>query len=98
MVQNTNDNIPEPQIRVSKMAYTVWILPFIALVLAMWLIYKNFTNAGIIIHIAFNDANGIVATKTVVRFRGIEVGRCAQSCAAGRWHWRLGSSRNESGY
>ena len=76
MAETTSmDNLPEPQIRVSKTAYTVWLLPFVALLLAMFLIYKNYTNAGIIINITFPDANGIIAGKTAVKFRGIEVGR-----------------------
>lgn len=76
MAETTSiENLPEPQIRVSKTAYTVWLLPFVALLLAMFLIYKNYTNAGIIINVTFPDANGIIAGKTAVKFRGIEVGR-----------------------
>jgi paraquat-inducible protein B len=69
------EDYPEPEIKTSTAAYTVWLLPFIALILAMWLIYKNVTEAGINVFITFPDANGIIAKKTPVKFRGIEVGR-----------------------
>ncbi len=66
---------PSPKIKTSSVAYTVWLLPIIALILAFWLIYKNFVNAGIQISITFPDATGIVAKKTAVKFRGMEVGK-----------------------
>jgi paraquat-inducible protein B len=70
-----HNDYPEPEIKTSRAAYTVWILPFVALLLALWLIYKNFTDAGIDVYLTLPDANGIIAKKTVVKFRGIEVGR-----------------------
>lgn len=66
---------PQPEIKTSKVAYTVWLLPLIALILAIFLIYKNINDRGINIFIEFPDANGIIAKKTAVKFRGIEVGR-----------------------
>lgn len=69
------NDYPQPNIRTSSVAYTVWILPLLALVLAFWLIYKNVVDAGIHISVTFPDATGIVANKTPVKFRGMEVGR-----------------------
>ncbi|MFT4928439.1 MAG: paraquat-inducible protein B [Phenylobacterium sp.] len=66
---------PDPQVKTSTITYTVWALPIIALILAFWLIYQNFVNTGISISITFPDATGIVAKKTTVKFRGMEVGR-----------------------
>lgn len=74
-MENEEKQYPEPQVRTSKAALTVWILPLVALILAVFLIYKNINEQGISVFVEFPDANGIVAKKTPIKFRGIEVGR-----------------------
>ncbi len=69
------EQFPQPEVKTSKAAYTVWLLPLVALILAIFLIYKNINERGINVFIEFPDANGIIVKKTAVKFRGIEVGR-----------------------
>lgn len=69
------NDYPDPELKTSTITYTVWALPAVALILAFWLIYQNFVNTGINISITFPDASGIIAKKTTIKFRGMEVGR-----------------------
>lgn len=48
--------------------------PVLALVLAGWLVFKAVNEAGERIKIHFNDAAGLVAGRTTIRYQGLEVG------------------------
>ena len=52
----------------------IWILPFVALLIAIWLVYKSMSEAGIIVKMTFQDAQGIEAGKTQVIYRGLSIG------------------------
>lgn len=52
----------------------VWLVPFIALIFGVWLTFQALTNRGEFISIEFDNANGIVAGKTEVRYKGLSVG------------------------
>ncbi|GAL03538.1 paraquat-inducible protein B [Photobacterium aphoticum] len=45
-----------------------------ALILAGWLVFKAVNEAGERIKIHFNDAAGLVAGRTTIRYQGLEVG------------------------
>jgi len=51
-----------------------WLLPFIALLIAGWLIWTNYQERGTTITIDFATAEGIVPGRTPVRYQGVEVG------------------------
>ncbi|CAO96558.1 PqiB family protein [Erwinia tasmaniensis] len=51
-----------------------WLLPFIALMIAGWLIWSNYQQRGTTITIDFATADGIVPGRTPVRYQGVEVG------------------------
>lgn len=52
----------------------IWILPLIALGICCWLLYSSYRDAGILITITFDEANGITPGKTQVMSKGIPVG------------------------
>lgn len=52
----------------------VWLLPIIALFIGGWLIYDNFIEQDIIIHIHFESGAGLVAGKTQVKHKGVIIG------------------------
>ena len=52
----------------------IWIFPIIALIIGGWLLIKAHNEAGIKVQITFDDGNGIVANKTKVNYRGLEIG------------------------
>jgi paraquat-inducible protein B len=55
-------------------SWYVWIFPLVAVAITGWLFYDYFSQKGPTIQISFDDASGIQAGKTRVRFRGVAVG------------------------
>ena len=51
-----------------------WLLPFIALMIAGWLIWGSYEDRGNTVTIDFMSADGIVPGRTPVRYQGVEVG------------------------
>ncbi|MHC0053623.1 PqiB family protein [Actibacterium sp. D379-3] len=52
----------------------VWVIPVIALVVSLALAWQTYANRGELIAITFENASGIVAGETVVKYRDVEVG------------------------
>ncbi len=53
----------------------VWLVPLIALAVSLWVAYQNYANQGTLIEIAFENASGIKAEETELRYRDVVVGR-----------------------
>ena len=54
---------------------TVWIVPIVALIIGLLLVYKSYKDKGATIQILFKSAEGITAGKSVVKYKDIEVGK-----------------------
>jgi len=54
---------------------SIWIVPFIALVIAGWLGYKHFAERGPEIKIVFPKNEGLIAGQSTVKFRNVPVGK-----------------------
>lgn len=52
----------------------VWLVPLLALLVALALAWKTWDTRGPLIEIVFDDASGLVAGQTPVRFRDVTVG------------------------
>jgi paraquat-inducible protein B len=52
----------------------VWIVPIVAALIAAYLVYNRFKNAGPEITITFKDGGGLQAGQTILRYRGVKVG------------------------
>ncbi len=53
---------------------TVWLVPVVALVIGLWMIYSHYAGRGPIIEIMFVSGVGIQAGTTKVRSKNVEVG------------------------
>jgi len=53
---------------------TVWIIPIVALVIGLGLIWQNISQKGPTIQITFKSAEGIQADKSVIKYKDIKVG------------------------
>jgi len=53
----------------------VWIVPMVALVIGVWLVAKAYMEKGPQIEIYFKSASGIVAGKTPIKYKDVEVGK-----------------------
>jgi len=54
---------------------SIWIVPFIALIIAGWLGYKHFAERGPEIKIIFPKNEGLVAGQSLVKFRNVPAGK-----------------------
>ncbi|KAA0874714.1 PqiB family protein [Nitrincola tapanii] len=52
----------------------VWLLPLLAALIAGWLVYKTYQEAGIMIEVVFESAEGLEAGKTRVMYKGLAAG------------------------
>lgn len=53
----------------------IWLTPLLALLITLYLLYSGFVNSGKTITIEFDSAADLVAEKTLVKYRGITVGK-----------------------
>jgi len=53
----------------------IWIVPLVALLLGLWLVYDNVSRRGPQITLEMPNAEGIEAGKTLIKTRNVEVGR-----------------------
>ncbi len=54
---------------------SIWIVPFIALMIAGWLAYQYFDDLGPEIEIIFPKNEGLVAGQSVVKFKNVPIGK-----------------------
>lgn len=52
----------------------VWLIPLVAAVIGLWLVYKTFSEQGPLISIIFQDAGGLEAGKTKIKYKALDVG------------------------
>ena len=74
MSQETPASTTEAQIKNKRRISPFWLLPFIALMIASWLIWDSYQDRGNTVTIDFMSADGIVPGRTPVRYQGVEVG------------------------
>jgi paraquat-inducible protein B len=67
-------DLPKAKIRQQSRFSFVWIIPFVAAIIAGWLIFKAAREIGPVITIQFNEGNEIKANQTTLRYRGVRVG------------------------
>ncbi|KXI27617.1 intermembrane transport protein PqiB [Paraglaciecola hydrolytica] len=60
----------KPLRRISK----IWFIPLIALSIAVWMVYQQWSNQGPLITISFPTATGLEAGKTKIKTRNVDVG------------------------
>lgn len=55
----------------------IWLLPLVAILIGIWLIYRTLSETGPEITIDFSTAEGIEAGKTWVKYRDVNIGKVA---------------------
>ncbi|WP_171263334.1 intermembrane transport protein PqiB [Acinetobacter sp. ANC 4648] len=77
--QENQQRLPEPQKKKGRWRPSlIWLIPFIAFLIALSLAVKTLLNTGPTIHVSFKTANGLVAGKTTVRFKQVDIGLVRQ--------------------
>lgn len=72
----------EPTLHAQKLSKfninPVWIVPLLAVLVAAWMLYQNWSNQGPQITIVANNADGIEAGKTKVKAHSVNVGEVSK--------------------
>jgi paraquat-inducible protein B len=79
MTENHQEN-NQVLAKVSKQARLspIWIVPIVALLIGLWLIYDNYTKAGKQITLSLTNAEGIEAGKTKIKVHSVDIGLVEQ--------------------
>lgn len=54
---------------------SIWIVPFIALIISLWLVYQHFAKLGPEVKIVFANSGGLEAGQSVIKYRNVPVGK-----------------------
>lgn len=73
--EETFADLPEPSIRRHRRLSIVWLIPLVAAIAASWMAYKAYDAEGPLVTIHMETAEGLVAGKTKVKFKDVEVGQ-----------------------
>ena len=68
------ENLPEALTDERRRVSLVWLIPLVAVLTAVWLGYRAYTHQGPLVTISFQTAEGLLAGKTRVRFKDLDVG------------------------
>jgi paraquat-inducible protein B len=68
------DQLPEVEVKKRRGISLVWLIPLVAGAIAIWLGYTTLQEKGPQITVAFDNAEGLEAGKTRVKYRNVEVG------------------------
>lgn len=64
-----------PELRAAQRWNVVWVVPILAILIGGWMLYRSISSKGPEVRIRFETADGIVAGKTEIRCRSVNVGR-----------------------
>ncbi len=70
--------LPRPTVSKKRHIAPIWLLPIIALLVGIWLVWRSLLDMGPQITIEFESGEGIVPNQTQVKYKGIVVGTVKQ--------------------
>lgn len=69
-----NEELAQPIVTQKSRFSAIWILPIIALLIGVGLVYHEWRNQGIDIVLIFENAEGLEVNKTKVKYRNVDIG------------------------
>lgn len=66
--------LPQPAVSAKRSIAPIWLLPIVALLVGVWLVWRSLLDIGPEIRIEFEQGDGIVPNQTQVKYKGIVVG------------------------
>ncbi|HIQ14455.1 MAG TPA: MCE family protein [Leucothrix sp.] len=66
---------PTAQLNPKSRFSLIWIIPLTAALIGGWLVFKYYSERGTMITIILDDASGVEAKKTPVRYKSVQVGK-----------------------
>lgn len=70
----TGEELPKARIRRRRLFRLVWVVPVLALGVALYLVVHHMRSIGPEISIRFGDATGVRVGQTPVNYRGVQIG------------------------
>ncbi|MCC2663539.1 MAG: mammalian cell entry protein, partial [Geminicoccaceae bacterium] len=67
-------DLPEVEVAERRGPSIVWLIPAVAAAIALWLGYTTLQSQGPTVTITFEDAEGLEAGKTKIKYKDVEVG------------------------
>ncbi|WP_372625906.1 intermembrane transport protein PqiB [Arsukibacterium sp.] len=62
-------------VRVIKQWSPIWVVPIAAVLIGLWMLFSHFQHQGVMLLLVAEDAEGIVAGKTQIKNRSVDVGQ-----------------------
>ncbi len=72
-MNNTKASVPA-KISPIKSISSIWLLPFVAALIGLWMLYYQWSSQGTLITIAFDTAEGMEIGKTKIKTRNVNIG------------------------
>lgn len=66
--------VAQAEISEMKSISKIWFIPIVAIFVALWMVYYQWSNEGPLITIEFNTAEGMQAGKTKIKSRNVDIG------------------------
>lgn len=70
----TGDEMPRARVRRRRLVRLVWVVPVIAVAVAVWLVYQRIEKLGPEITVTFDDGGGLRVGQTPLLYRGVRIG------------------------
>ena len=71
----TPEDLPKPVIKKKRQFSIVWLIPLVAALIGAWLAYKTISEKGPTITLTFENAEGLEAGKTKIKYKDVEIGQ-----------------------
>ena len=70
----TGEELPKARVRRRRLFRLVWVVPVLALAVAVYLVWQHMRTVGPEIAIRFGDASGLRVGQTPINYRGVQIG------------------------
>ena len=70
----TGEELPRARVRRRRLFRLVWVVPVLALAVAIYLVWAHMRSVGPEIAIRFNDVSGLRVGQTPINYRGVQIG------------------------
>lgn len=67
-----------PKVKESKsiqILTTIWLVPFLAMIIALWLVFQYYAKVGPTIEISFKSNAGLIANQSQIKLRNVTIGQ-----------------------
>lgn len=71
------EDAPPVAVRRRRLPSAIWAIPIVAALIGAYLVWVDYSTRGPTITITFDDATGLVAGKTIVKYKDVEIGKVA---------------------